>query len=111
MASSGLAKPALDVWQASQDVGTLSTQLLQARTRLQRLEQAATEAMVQVVDQQEAVRGLQEEYDAARARASAALAPSGPLGDELQAAQAAFGQARAAVGQALPPEIAAMVQT
>ncbi|CAK0844565.1 unnamed protein product, partial [Prorocentrum cordatum] len=111
MAESGLAQPAWDAWQASQDVSSLSNQLLGARGRLQKLEQAATDIMVQVADQREAVRGLEEEYAAARARASVALAPgAAQLGPEVRAAQSAFGQARAAVGGDAPPAVAALVE-
>ena len=100
----------MDTWHAFREACQLPIQLVQARTKLSRCEQLASEAMAELVAQQDIVFDLQGRYDEARQKASKALAkrPRPEVAAGLQEAETALANAQAAC-QAAPPEVTALV--
>ncbi|CAK0806275.1 unnamed protein product, partial [Prorocentrum cordatum] len=91
MAAAGLAEPVIVAVQASQDVGSLSAQLLAARARLDKAQAAAQEAIDCVVDVEDELQVLQDKCAEARARVGALAGPQpGCSPTQLQAARQAF---------------------
>ena len=66
MSDAGLAQSVQEAHQASQLVGTSTTQPLRAQAKLEKMWQQAKAAMVRVLEAQDSVDDIQARYDLAR---------------------------------------------